>query len=317
VTALAGLLLGGAAHPSGAFLADAETAASTVSTAACFSPDTVPPTVGASVIAKTVQYLPGHIRQGGTYFVYANVTDGGCAPSGIATVRADVATITTGQTAVALVSGSFAVGGVTYNYRSASLTANAALAAGAKAYTITSTDVATNSQTQTGFSVTVDNTRPTASDVQTANGGATVGRPEVGDSVTLTFSEIIDPQTILAGWTGAATNVVVRITNNAVGDLLTIRDAANAAQLPLGSVNLIGTGYVTATRDFGATGTAGRMVQSGTAVTITLGTPSGATTTQAVVGTMTLTPTVTLTDRAGNTCQTTVANESGAADVEF
>ena len=135
--------------------------------------------------------------------------------------------------------------------------------------------------------------------------------------MTLTFSEVIDPQTVLAGWTGAAQNVVVRIANNAGGDLLTIRNAANTAQLPLGSVNLIGTAYVTANRDFGATGTASTMVQSGTTITITLGTPSGATGTQATTGTMTLTPTTTLTDAAGNTCQTTVANESGAADVEF
>jgi len=39
--------------------------------------------------------------------------------------------------------------------------------------------------------------------------------------------------------------------------------------------------------------------------------------TQATTGTMTLTPTTTLTDRGGKTCQTTVANEAGAADVEF
>lgn len=316
-TALAGFLLGGAVHPSGAYLADTEAVGATVSTAACFSADTVPPTVGATVISKTTPYLAGFVRQGGTYYVYANVTDGGCAPSGIATVRADVATITTGQTAVALASGTFTVGGVAYNYRSASLTANATLVAGAKAYTITSTDVATNSQTQTGFGVAVDNTRPTASDVQTANGAATAGRPEANDTVTLTFAEVIDPQTVLAGWTGAATNVVVRIANNAGGDLLTIRNAANAAQLPLGSVNLIGTAYVTANRDFGATGTASTMVQSGTSITITLGTASGATGTQATTGTMTYTPTATLTDRAGNTCQTTVATETGTADVEF
>lgn len=117
--------------------------------------------------------------------------------------------------------------------------------------------------------MTVDNTRPTGSNVQTANGGATVGRPELGDSVTLTFSEMIDPQSVLAGWTGAATNVVVRITNNAGGDLLTIRNAANTAQLPLGSVNLIGILYVAANRDFGATGTASTMVQSGTSITTT------------------------------------------------
>ena len=316
-TVLAGYLLGGAGTPALAFLADTENVSATLATAACFTADNVPPAVSSTVISKTTPYLPDFIRQGGTYFVYANVTDGGCAPSGIATVRADVSTVTTGSTAVALSPGAFTVGGVAYNYRSASLTANATLAAGAKAYTITSTDNAANGQTQTGYSVTVDNTRPVGSNVQTANGGATVGKPELGDSVTLTFSEIVDPESVLAGWTGAATNVVVRITNNGGGDLLTIRNAANTAQLPLGSVNLIGIAYVTATRDFGATGTAATMVQSGTSITITLGTPSGATGTQATTGTMAWTPTTTMTDRAGNTCQTTVANETGAADLEF
>ena len=41
---------------------------------------------------------------------------------------------------MALAPGSYSVGGVAYNYRSASTTADAGLAAGAKAYTITSTD---------------------------------------------------------------------------------------------------------------------------------------------------------------------------------
>ena len=314
---LAAHLLGCGGNTTLALLSDTEAVPATFSTAACFTADNVPPSVSSTVISKTVPYLPGFIRQGGTYYVYANVTDGGCAPSGIATVRANVSTVTTGSTAVALSAGTFTVGGVAYNYRSASLTANGTLTAGAKAYTITSTDNAANGQTQTGYSVTVDNTRPTASNVQTANGGAIVGRPELGDSVTLTFSEIIDPQSVLAGWAGTATNVVVRITNSAGGDLLTIRNPANTAQLPLGSVNLIGTLYVAANRDFGATGTASTMVQSGATITITLGTPSGATGTQVTTGTMTLTPTTTLTDRAGNTCQTTVANESGAADVEF
>jgi hypothetical protein len=312
-TLIAGYLLGGSGRPALAFLADTETVPATLSTAACFVADNVAPSVGSTVIAKTTPYVPGFIRQGGTYYVYANVTDGGCAPSGIATVTANVSTITTGQTAVALVAGAYSVGGTAYNYRSASITANAALAAGAKAYSITSTDNAANGQTQSGYSVTVDNTRPTGSNVQTANGGATVGKPELGDSVTLTFSEVIDPESVLAGWTGAATNVVVRIANNAGGDLLTIRDAANTAQLPLGSVNLVGTAYVTANRDF----TASSMVQSGATITITLGTPSGVTGTQAGTGTMAWTPSATATDRAGNTCMTTVTNETGAADVEF
>jgi hypothetical protein len=311
---LAGYLVGGDGRPALAYLADTETVAATVSTAACFVADTTPPSVSSTVISKTTPYVPGYIRQGGTYFVYANVADAGC---GISTVTANVVTIQTGATAVPLVLGSYTVGGVTYNYRSASRTANGTLAAGAKAYSITSTDIVSNSQTQSGYSVFVDNTRPTGTDVQTANGGATAGKPELGDTITLTFAEEIDPQTVLAGWTGSATNVVVRIANNAAGDRVTIRDAANAAQLPLGTVNLVGLAYVTATRDFGATGTASSMVQTGATITITLGTPSGATGTEAVVGAMTLTPTATLTDRAGNTCMTTVANETGAADVEF
>jgi hypothetical protein len=315
--ALAGYLLGAGHDSAYALMADTETVPATLSTAACFSADTLPPVVSATVISKTTPYLPGFIRQGGTYFVYANVTDAGCSPSGIATVTANVSTLTTGSTAVALAAGSFSVGGVTYNWRSASITANAVLAAGAKTYSITSTDNAANSQTQGGYTVTVDNTRPTGSTVQTANGSTTVGKPEAGDSVTYTFSEAIDPETVVAGWTGASTSVVVRIANNAGGDLLTIRNAANTVQLPLGSVNLVGTAYVTANRDFGATGTASTMVLSGATITITLGTPSAATGTQATTGTMAWTPTATVTDRAGNTCQTTVANETGAADVEF
>jgi hypothetical protein len=315
--ALAGYLLGGGRDSAYALMADTETVPATLSTAACFIADTLPPVVSATVISKTTPYLPGFIRQGGTYFVYADVTDAGCSPSGIATVTANVSTLTTGSTAVALAAGSFSVGGVTYNRRSASITANAVLAAGAKTYSITSTDNAANSQTQGGYSVTVDNTAPAGSNVQTTNGGVTVGKPEAGDTITLTFSEVIDPESVLAGWTGSATNVVVRIVNQGGGDRLTVRNAANTVALPLGTVNLTGTNYVTVDRDFGATGTASSMAQSGASITITLGTPSGATGTQATTGAMSWTPVATATDRAGNACQTTVANETGAADVDF
>ncbi len=304
---------------SSAFFSEQETVAATFSSAACFTSDAVAPGVSATVGSKTPLYLPGYIRQGGTYYIYASVTDtgGGCPPSGVATVRANVSTITTGQTAVVVAAGSFTVGGVTYGYRTASVTANATLAAGTYNYSITSTDVATNSQTQSGYTVEVDNTLPTGTNIQTANGGATVGKPEIGDVVTYTFSEPIDPQTVLAGWAGASTSVVARITQNAGGDQLTIRNAGNTAALPFGTANLIGLNYVSTTRDFGATGTASTMVQSGNVITITLGTASGATGTQATTGAVTWTPTVTLTDRAGNTCQTTLVTETGAADVEF
>ena len=136
------LVAGGASTR--ALLIDQDTDPSTFATAAMF-PDITPPVVASSVISKTVQYLPGQIAQGGTYHVYANVTDAEVVCS---TVRANVSTVTTGQTSLVLAAGSFSIGGVAYGYRSASVTANATLAAGAKAYSITATDIATNSVTQ-------------------------------------------------------------------------------------------------------------------------------------------------------------------------
>ena len=313
---LIGFMAGGGARASVALLTDSEARQATFTTAASF--DTVAPTVARSVISKTTPYTPGYLKQGGTYYVYAQVTDGGAVPSGVSTVTANVSNVTTGQTALSLASGSFSVGGISYNYRSASLTANAVLTEGSKSYTITSTDVAGNSATSSGWSVTVDNTHPSGSDVQTANAGVT-GRPEISDTITFTFSEPIDPETVLSGWTGASTSVVVRITNagGATGDQVTVRNLANITQLPLGQVNLIGTGYVTTNRDFGATGTASTMVLSGNTIVITLGTASGAVTTQATGSNMLWTPTATMTDRAANTCLTTLVTESGTLDLDF
>ena len=305
-------LIGGGAQLSMALLTDSEDHPSTFTTAASFG-DATAPTVASSVVSKTTPYVPGHIRQGGTYYIYANVTDAG---SGVATVTADVSTVTTGQTAVAMVAGSYTIGGVSYTYRSSSVNADATLAEGAKAYSITATDGAANTVTQGGFSVTVDNTRPTGTNVQTTNAG-TVGRAEAGDAVIFTFSEPMEPESIVAGWTGAPTNVVVRVTQNLLGDQLTIRNAANTAVLPLGTINLGGTNYVTVTRDFGASGTASTVVQTGATITVTLGTPSGAVGTELIASAMVWTPSATATDPAGNTCQTTVAAEALPLDVDF
>ena len=240
------------------------------------------------------------------------MTDGG---SSVATVNANVSTVTTGQTAVALSAGSYTVDGVTYNYRSSQLSATNPLAAGSKSFSISAADDVGNSGTQSGFTVTVDNTAPAASDVQTTNvGGGTTGQAETGDAITLTYTESMDANSILSGWTGsAATTVTLRLVNGGAGnDSVQIWNAANTAQLPLGSVNLGGTGFVTATVTFSGS----TMTQSGSSVTVTLGTPSGATT-RATPGTMSWTPSATATDRAANACSTTTVNESGGNDRDF
>jgi hypothetical protein len=279
--------------------------------------DWVAPSASASVIGKSQGGVPGYIRQGGAYMVYANLSDSGGPPSGIASVTANASTITTGQSAAALSSGSFAIGGVTYNHRSGTLTANGTLAAGSYSYSLAAKDLAGNSWTQSGYTVIVDNTVPTATDIQTANkSGGTAGKPELGDSITYTFSEPIDPHSILANWTGAATNVVVRISN-VTNDPLTVYNAANTAQLPLGSVSLGRNDYVSANATFGASGTASTMVQSGNSITITLGTASAGTGTAASTGTMTWTPSASAYDRAGNAETTSARAETGSADREF
>jgi hypothetical protein len=279
------------------------------------SVDITPPSVSAAVIAKTQGGTPGYVRQGGTYHVYANVSDPGSPSTGVASVTANVATVTTGQTAVPLVAGTYTVGGVTYGYRSAALTADAVLSEGAKAFTVTAVDGAGNSTTQGGFAVTVDNTPPSATDVQTANAsGGVVGRAETGDTITYTFSEPIEPASVLAGWSGDATTVTVRLVNAGGGDRVEIWNAGNSAQLPLGSVNLGRTDYATqGSRNF----TGSTMVMSGSTITVTLGTPSGGVGTAAADGTMTWTPSTAPYDRAANNCLATPATESGPADREF
>ncbi|MGZ8632187.1 MAG: hypothetical protein ACXWZF_14685 [Actinomycetota bacterium] len=275
--------------------------------------DVTAPTVSSAVIAKSAGGIGGYVRQNGQYYVYANVSDQGSPASGVATVRANVSTVTTGATSVALSAGSFTVEGVSYGYRSALQTASNPLAPGSKSFSITATDVAANGATQGGFSVTVDNTAPSASDVQTVNGGATAGRAETGDQLVLTYSEPMDPYRILAGWTGSSTTVTVRLVNNGGGDRVQIRDAANTATLPLGTVFLNRTDFTTANRDF----TSSTMVMGGSTITITLGTPSGAVTTAAAAANMSWTPSNTAWDRAGNACSTASRTEIAPLDLDF
>ncbi|HEV7482596.1 MAG TPA: hypothetical protein VGO13_05815 [Solirubrobacterales bacterium] len=313
-----------------AFGASTENGGDIVSAASDFRP----PLVTAAVVGKSVGGAAGFVKQGGEYFVYANVAaDTGNPASGIAAVRADVSSVTTGASAVTLNAGSFSAGGVSYGYRGAALTANAILTEGARAFTVTATDNAANANSL-GGSVTVDNTAPKASDVQTTNvGGGTNGLAEQGDTLVLTVSEPVEPESILAGWNGTATNVTVRIVDNSLlglglgNDVVQVFNAANTATLPLGSVDLGRSDYVTGlvggNVKFGASGTKSTMTISGNTITVVLGTYEGEgllgsnRITAGGNGTAVWTPTATPYDRAANAMSTAAASESGPADKEF
>jgi hypothetical protein len=280
--------------------------------------DWTPPTASAAVFAKSAGGDAGYVRAGGNYYAYANVTDGGNPASGVASVSSNAGL---GVVTLSTTGGPWTVDGVSYNYRSAQQTLPVGTLAGTLPVSISSTDshAPSNGQTQSGFSALVDNTGATASDIQTANGSTTAGRPEQGDTVTFTYSEPVERLSILAGWTGTTANVVVRI-NNGTPDRLQVYNAANTTMLPLTNATGLDLGrndYVGTNRTFGASGTASTMVRSGNSITITLGTQSGNGTTAAANGTMSWTPSATVTDRAGNATSTTARTETGAGDREF
>jgi hypothetical protein len=291
------------------------------------APDFTAPVINAVAVGKVEGGVTGFVRNGGKYFVYANVAaDTGNPASGNSTVTANVAELG-GATSVPLTAGTYTANGASYNYRSAELTNT--LSTGTVKFKVTANDVAGNARIKEG-SVTADTTPPTAVDIQTANGGTTVGLAEEKDSITYTFSEPIEPQSILAGWNGSATPVVVRLVDNGIlglaagNDEALVYNAANSTQLPMGAVNLGRGDYVAGLLggyiSFGVSGTASTMTMSGNTVTIVFGTELGVLvgpTTAAGTGTMVWTPVATPYDRAANVMSTAPATESGAADKEF
>lgn len=311
-----------------AFASRSENGGNSVAAAADFRA----PQVTAVALGKSSGGSPGFVKQGGGYFIYANVAaDTGNPASGIAGVSANVAALTAGATAVTLTAGSFSAGGTSYGYRSGALTADAVLAEGAKAFTVTATDNAANTA-GLGGAATVDNTAPKAADVQTTNAG-TNGLAEQNDTLVLSFSEPVEPESVLAGWNGTATSVVVRVADNGLlglptgNDSVQIFNAANTVALPLGAVDLGRSDYVAGLLGgnvrFGATGTASTMTLSGNVLTVVLGTYNStiivdpARGTAAGTGTAVWTPTAAPYDRAANPISTAPATESGAADKEF
>jgi hypothetical protein len=94
------------------------------------------------------------------------------------------------------------------------------------------TTVASN----TPLTRTVKNTKPTAKSIGTANvTGGTSGRIDSGDSARFTYSDQMAPASILAGWSGVAVPVQVRITAGAAkkNDTLTVWRADGSAAIAL------------------------------------------------------------------------------------
>jgi large repetitive protein len=143
---------------------------------------------------------------------------------------------------------------------------------------------------------------PAPADIQTTSGGGPHGKPAAGDAILYTFASAPNPSLILAGWSGSATTVTVRINENGTTDSVTILNATTGAQLAgLGSVQL-GGDYAD---NQNVTVAGSTMTLSGRVVRIVLGTPTGKCLHQKQAGTMVW------------TAPSGAASESGSADNEF
>ncbi len=290
---------------------------------AAAAPANAAPVVSSAVIDKAAGGVAGYVKRSGTFYVYANATD----DHAVSSVRATVTKVTGSSTAVVLSPGTFTAAGVSYGYRSALLTASSSVS-GTPSFTVTATDASALTDTFTG-SVVADSTAPTASAVSTANhSGGIAGRGEQGDTATITFSEAIEPDSILDGWDGTATDVQAAIIDGGGSgdDLLRVYDESAldpSKYLPTGTIDLGRSDFVTSGSYavFGLAsgdGTSSRMTLSGRVLTITLGSLDyGTSNTSTGAGTERYTPVTTLTDLAGNAATTTAVAGSGTSHRVF
>jgi hypothetical protein len=265
----------------------------TVSAAADF----LAPTVSASAIGKSQGGLDGTIKPGGTYYVYANVSDPGNPASGIASVKANVSSVTAGQTAVALSTsgGPYTVDGASYNYRSAQLTAGSGIATGPKSYKLTLADSAGNSAESGEYTVTVAaNSAFKGSGFAAENDSGAESTPDKGDLVVYTFNKEPDPYSIVSGWNGSGTkSVTVSIANNSSNDTLSVSGAT------IGTVALDGD-FTASSASFSGSS----LSISGSTVTIVLGTASGSVKANTAKSKPVWTPSGSVFDLVGNLCST-------------
>jgi hypothetical protein len=187
------------------------------------------------------------------------------------------------------------------------------LSAGTYTAQASQADTSGNTGTSSANTFVVDTTKPTAVRVVGTNKtGGTAGKIENGDTLTFTYSEAIDPASVMSGWNGSATNVSVRFTNNSTKDTIQIYDTGVSTQLGMGTV-ATGGNYVTGTTTFTSTMA---LSSDSTTITITFGTPSNVRSTAVTQKSMVWTIPATVKDVAGNVITAGSWSESDG-DVDF
>jgi chitinase len=107
------------------------------------------------------------------------------------------------------------------------------------------TDTLAHVGTSPVLTITVDNTAPTGTAIQGANGG-TAGTMDAGDSVTFTWSEPMLPASIKATWDGTSTPIRVRVNPNGANDSLDVYDQTGTVKLNTSQTVALGADWITA-----------------------------------------------------------------------
>ena len=173
---------------------------------------------------------------------------------------------------------------------------------------------------------TVDNTAPRGFDVQTTNSG-NAGKLDAGDTMSLTYNELMKTGTFTSGWDGSALAVTLRLRDGGLLGLGSKDDSVDllrsGSAVNLGSVNLF-EDYISTnlTAQFNASVAASTTTVNGisaTRITITVGSQTTGQTVRTVFlsSTMSWRPSALATDLAGRPASTVAVSESGAADRQF
>jgi hypothetical protein len=299
---------------SSSFTATTSNSGSTARAAA----DWTAPTVGTMAIQKAEGGIANTIRQGGTFYVYANASDSGNPASGVASLSADVSSIAT-VASTSLTAGSYTVGGTAYAFRSPLLTAKATITSGNYSYSATATDSAGNGPgSASSGTVAVDNTAFAGADFSWDDSGATPGKFESGETVTWYFNKTLDPISVVGGWDGSAQSVSVVVADAAAAgttqDAVGVYNSAHTTLLPFGVVQMAGDFVAASKYTYFNNST---MTQTTNSVSITLGTPDVAANlkTATATGAPSWAPNAGAFDAAGNASSTASTTTFAASTV--
>jgi hypothetical protein len=164
----------------------------------------------------------------------------------------------------------------------------------------------------------LDRAVPTAQNIRSDNASGSDGKADTGDTVTFTYSEAMSSASMLAGWSGASTQVLVKLVDAAnSADTLQVWSASNSARLAIANPLALDGDYVPAG---GAVFRATMVLNAAQSVlTVTLGSlQSGSVKAASQAnfqknGPLRWTPDTRATDRAGNRVSATAVSKLGTA----